>query len=317
MRSIVTDLVVWSVGQSVCHTSEPCKNGWTDRDVVWIEDSGGPRELCTRWGPESRSPWKVAILRGERASHCQVLEHSAVICAKTAEPIKMTFGLWVWMGPRNNVRWGAIFGERVIVKYRDLLPWAVQKWLNQSICPLGCGLGWAKGSTSSIIFARWRQCAQFQSYSPGGTNVRDNTLPWAAQTQLNRSICHLCCGLLGGQKEGQVQLYSPGGANVPTWEGTLSPPGEYDWVNHPSSVAMWSYVRLLWPFVVIVILRKKVRFVIPQCASFQELSVLFPNGRRSHRRFFFFFFFHGRCQLNNEQYSTASREQLHAVKVTQ
>ena len=29
---------------SVCHTSEPCKNVCTDRDAVWVEDSGGPRE---------------------------------------------------------------------------------------------------------------------------------------------------------------------------------------------------------------------------------------------------------------------------------
>ena len=26
-----------------------------------------------------------------------------VICAKTAEPIKMPFGLWAWMGPKNHV----------------------------------------------------------------------------------------------------------------------------------------------------------------------------------------------------------------------
>jgi len=78
-----------------------------------------------------------------------------------------------------------------IVKYRDCLPWAVQKQLNRSICNLGCGLGWAEGSTSSIIFAKWGQCTQFQSYSPGG-------------------------------------------ANVPTWEDTLVPPGEYDW-----TVRLW------------------------------------------------------------------------------
>jgi len=28
-----------------------------------------------------------------------------VICAKTAEPITMPFGLWARMGPRNRVRW--------------------------------------------------------------------------------------------------------------------------------------------------------------------------------------------------------------------
>jgi len=35
----------------------------------------------------------------------------------------------------------------------------------------------------------------------------------------------------GGPKEAWIQSYSPGGANVPSWEGTLAPPapGEYDW----------------------------------------------------------------------------------------
>jgi len=71
-----------------------------------------------------------------------------------------------------------------------------------------CGLGWAERSTSSIVFARWRHCPQFQSYSPGGTNVLsfnricreganipDDTLPWAVQKRLNQLICHLGCGL--------------------------------------------------------------------------------------------------------------------------
>ena len=26
----------------ICHTSEPCKNGFTDRAAVWVEDLGGP-----------------------------------------------------------------------------------------------------------------------------------------------------------------------------------------------------------------------------------------------------------------------------------
>jgi len=50
MWPIVTDQVAWSV----CHTSEPCKNGCTDRDAVSVEDSDGPREPCIRWG--SRFP---------------------------------------------------------------------------------------------------------------------------------------------------------------------------------------------------------------------------------------------------------------------
>ena len=76
-------------------------------------------------------------------------------------------------GPKEScLRWGlsppwegAILGKGApVVKYRDFLPWAVQKRPNWLICRLGCGLGWAEGSTpgiydgstSSIIFARWR-----------------------------------------------------------------------------------------------------------------------------------------------------------------
>jgi len=50
MLPIVTNGVAWSVNLPVCHTSEPCKNGSSDRDAVWVEDSGGPKELCVRWG---------------------------------------------------------------------------------------------------------------------------------------------------------------------------------------------------------------------------------------------------------------------------
>jgi len=32
-----------------------------------------------------------------------VSRDTTVICAKTAEPIEMSFGLWVRMGPRNHV----------------------------------------------------------------------------------------------------------------------------------------------------------------------------------------------------------------------
>jgi len=168
MWSVVTDLVVWSTSQSVCLSvccsREPCKNGWTDRDAVWIVGSDWPKESWVRWG--SKSPWK-----------------------------------------------GQFWGKGApIVKYRDFLPWAVQKRLNWLNSSLDCGLRWAKGSTSSIVVARWRQCAQFQSYSPGGTNVPDDTLLWAVQKRLNRSTVVDS----GGPKEAQVQLYWPGGANVPT-----------------------------------------------------------------------------------------------------
>jgi len=59
---VVTDWVAWSVGLSVCDSSEPCKNGWTDRDAVWVENLLGPKKPCIRWGPDP--PQEGAILRG-------------------------------------------------------------------------------------------------------------------------------------------------------------------------------------------------------------------------------------------------------------
>jgi len=59
----------------------------------------------------------------------------------------------------------------------------------------------------------------------------------------------------GGLKEVQVQLYSPGGANVPSWEpsweGTLSPLGDYDRTIHLwRRCGLMPYVKLLWPLVI-------------------------------------------------------------------
>jgi len=58
----------------------------------------------------------------------------------------------------------------------------------------------------------------------------------------------------GGPKEAQVQSYSPGGASVPTCEGTLVPPGEYE-----LTACLWQqcglmsiyFCHLLWsPYVI-------------------------------------------------------------------
>jgi len=61
MRPIVTDRVAWSVGRSVCHDREPCKNHWTDRDAVWMWTRVGLRKHVL-WGVQI-SQWEGAILR--------------------------------------------------------------------------------------------------------------------------------------------------------------------------------------------------------------------------------------------------------------
>jgi len=78
-----------SVCVSVCHTSKPCKNGQTDRDAVWAEDSGGPRKPCIIWG--SRSPHgKWQFFNGR----CPIVKYRDTLWSFTemAELIEMLFG---------------------------------------------------------------------------------------------------------------------------------------------------------------------------------------------------------------------------------
>jgi len=126
-----------------------------------------PFELRTRLGPGNHVLDGKGQFWGGKGHLIVKYRESEVTCAKTAEWILMPFGLWAWTGPRNHElnggpdpQWeGAILGKgSPIVKYRDFLPWAVQKRLNWSICCLGYGLGWAEGSTTSIVFTRWCQC---------------------------------------------------------------------------------------------------------------------------------------------------------------
>ena len=85
-----------------------------------------------------------------------------------AEEIEMPFGLWTWVGPRKHVLYGTqipnakgqlLGGKDMPGHARQHFVMSYAKWLNQSICSLGCGLRWAEGNTNSIVFARWRQCA--------------------------------------------------------------------------------------------------------------------------------------------------------------
>ena len=64
-----------------------------------------PFAFRTRVGPmnhvlhEVQMPtWEGTILRGKQANHSKQYRHSAVVCAKTAEPIEVPFGLWARMG---------------------------------------------------------------------------------------------------------------------------------------------------------------------------------------------------------------------------
>ena len=73
-------------------------------------DLGWPKEPCIMgvWGSDPLC--EGAILRGKGAIHCKVYGVSAVTCAKTAEPIKMSFVVWTQLDQRKHVLNGLHIG---------------------------------------------------------------------------------------------------------------------------------------------------------------------------------------------------------------
>ena len=104
-------------------------------------------------------------------------------CAKTAKPTEMPFGLWIREGSRKHIFNGAQIPYAKGIRRKDM-PGHARRHFAMSCAkvaePIGLPFGlWTQvggGRTSSIVFARLRQCA-FMGGHIGAT--------W--RIQLNRS----------------------------------------------------------------------------------------------------------------------------------
>jgi len=173
----INRLVGLSVGLLLCRTSEPSKNSRSDRDAVWVEDSGGPREPCITWG--SKSPH---MGRGNFEG-------------ETGKPLK-------------SRPIGTLCGRLCINGLTDRGAVLVVDWSGpndaqvQLHSPGGANL--PDDNESSVTCAKMFEPidlvwvvdsgrpkeAQVQSYSPGGANVQswENTLPPPGNT-IEPSVC--------------------------------------------------------------------------------------------------------------------------------
>ena len=153
--------------------SELCKKGWTDRFAVRVVDTGGPKEAQVQ-----------SYLPG--GTDVPVVKYSYTVPWPVQKQLNrvrchLGYGLgWdprkhTYIGPRSPMWRGQLLGERTRPGVPDdILLWAVQMWLNRSICHLFSGLGWAKGGTSSIIFARWCQCTLIEGHIGATWRIRLN-----------------------------------------------------------------------------------------------------------------------------------------------
>jgi len=101
MRHIVTDRVEWSVSLSVTLVS-PAKTAEPIKMPLGLRTQLGPGNHVLDRG--SDHPTGRGNSEGEGASHCKVYRNTLQSSVqKTAESIKMPFGLWGRMGPGNHV----------------------------------------------------------------------------------------------------------------------------------------------------------------------------------------------------------------------
>ena len=120
--------------------------------------------------------------------------------------------LWTRLGRKHRVTWelrmiphgkGQFWWIGApIVKYRIgtfVQKRAVQKRLNRSICRIGCGLEWAEGCTSSVIFARWRQCALTEIHVAVACQITMNHVlrQWCTLCQITLTTSYLWTRPLG------------------------------------------------------------------------------------------------------------------------
>jgi len=141
----------------------------------------------------------------------------------------MPFGLWARTGPRNHK-----------LDWVQILHGKGQFWGKEThngsigtFCHELCKNSWTDRFTVCIV----------DSGLVGPRNHKFNRIRQVALV-CPMTLCHELCKNRwanrfavwvvdsGGPKEAHVQSYSPGGANVPSWEDTLAPSGKYSWTVH-------------------------------------------------------------------------------------
>jgi len=113
-----------------------------------------------------------------------------VTCAKNGRTERDA--VWVvasYESKESCVRWVQIpnekgqfcWSELPTVKCRDFFR---ELCRNDWTDPLSCRLGWAEGSTSSIVFARWRQCTRRYSAESCAKTAEPIVLPFGLLTRV-------------------------------------------------------------------------------------------------------------------------------------
>jgi len=98
------------VCQSVCHTSEPCKNSCSDQDAAWVQDLGVPKTTCIRWG--SRSPTGRGNFEGQKGR--PIVKHRNTLqwaVQKRLNWSRCHLGCGLGRAKESCARWGSTGGQ--------------------------------------------------------------------------------------------------------------------------------------------------------------------------------------------------------------
>jgi len=237
----------------ICHTSVPCKNGSTNRHDVWDEDSSGPRELCIRWGPHHHGNGQFWGGRGGPLQSTGTLRGH--LCKNGG-----TNGAAIWVvGSDWPNDWRSIcphgkgqFWQKgaPTVKYRDFLPWAVQKGRTDRFAV------WVVDSGGPME-------EQVQSYPPGGANVSswEGTMAPSGKYDWTVHLLHWC-GLMSNDFDHLSVLFAAD-IQLSTLQWTISADNNRYWD------ILWKFFNHTSP----------IYSVRPECRPQWQLCNVRPDGR--------------------------------------
>jgi len=157
--SVVCPSVFLSLCQCVTLVSPAKKRAWNNQVTICVPDSVGPNVPRITWGPDAN------IARGNfdapRSSVQRRLNRlrCRLGCGHAwAESITCYVG-----GPDPPWEVAIPVDRGAHCKVQALFAISCAK-MASTICHFDCRLEWAEGCTSSIVFARWRQCVLVEGH---------------------------------------------------------------------------------------------------------------------------------------------------------
>jgi len=177
----------------------------------------------------------------------------------------------------------------------------MQRWLNRSICCLGCGLERAEGSTSSTIFARWRHCGQMGGHIGATWRIQSNR----SSTVVMWFYVKLLWPLVAGAINVIIVIISKKKWKVLSWNDDCSG-SQAPKIYHATTIAVMSSYSITSAYILAYLHHCHHQLLLPWCFSAVVIDDITPIDVSVHLYIcwhVYWDFHHIVCELESNRWS--------------